>query len=172
MMLRAYSQFANHNESHKQHLINKECKCNICSDRRELGGWTGCLWWAAHTCWNPGQRQQSQLCVRTLSRPWCFLCSTAVDDLISLCSCFVLASKALNSTEQALLSGDEDRLYNALRSPALGLQSLQAQNKGWYLKQLLADREQKEQVNGCCYSKICRKMWNCHIRIKGTVQCC
>ncbi|KAI7814790.1 putative ras GTPase-activating-like protein IQGAP1, partial [Triplophysa rosa] len=54
-------------------------------------------------------------------------------------------SKALNSTEQALLSGDEDRLYNALRSPALGLQSLQAQNKGWYLKQLLADREQKEQ---------------------------
>ncbi|KAA0723626.1 Ras GTPase-activating-like protein IQGAP1 p195 [Triplophysa tibetana] len=57
----------------------------------------------------------------------------------------VNSSKALNSTEQALLSGDEDRLYNALRSPALGLHSLQAQNKGWYLKQLLADREQKEQ---------------------------
>uniref|UniRef100_A0A673KIU3 Ras GTPase-activating-like protein IQGAP1 n=1 Tax=Sinocyclocheilus rhinocerous TaxID=307959 RepID=A0A673KIU3_9TELE len=34
-------------------------------------------------------------------------------------------------SEQALLSG---------------LQSVQAQNKGWYLKQLLADREQKEQV--------------------------
>uniref|UniRef100_A0A673KLS8 Ras GTPase-activating-like protein IQGAP1 n=1 Tax=Sinocyclocheilus rhinocerous TaxID=307959 RepID=A0A673KLS8_9TELE len=39
-------------------------------------------------------------------------------------------------------------LYDALRSPALGLQSVQAQNKGWYLKQLLADREQKEQVTG------------------------
>uniref|UniRef100_A0A673KMD5 Ras GTPase-activating-like protein IQGAP1 n=1 Tax=Sinocyclocheilus rhinocerous TaxID=307959 RepID=A0A673KMD5_9TELE len=54
-------------------------------------------------------------------------------------------TKALNSAEQALLSGDEDKLYDALRSPALGLQSVQAQNKGWYLKQLLADREQKEQ---------------------------
>uniref|UniRef100_A0A673KDE1 Ras GTPase-activating-like protein IQGAP1 n=1 Tax=Sinocyclocheilus rhinocerous TaxID=307959 RepID=A0A673KDE1_9TELE len=57
-------------------------------------------------------------------------------------------TKALNSAEQALLSGDEDKLYDALRSPALGLQSVQAQNKGWYLKQLLADREQKEQVTG------------------------
>uniref|UniRef100_A0A8C1QHP9 IQ motif containing GTPase activating protein 1 n=1 Tax=Cyprinus carpio TaxID=7962 RepID=A0A8C1QHP9_CYPCA len=46
----------------------------------------------------------------------------------------------------ALLSGDEDKLFNTLRSPALGLQSVQAQNKGWYLKQLLADREQKEPV--------------------------
>ncbi|RXN20843.1 ras GTPase-activating IQGAP1 [Labeo rohita] len=54
-------------------------------------------------------------------------------------------NKALNSAEQALLSADEDKLYNTLRSPALGLQSVQAQNKGWYLKQLLADREQKEQ---------------------------
>uniref|UniRef100_A0A8C2GS51 IQ motif containing GTPase activating protein 1 n=1 Tax=Cyprinus carpio TaxID=7962 RepID=A0A8C2GS51_CYPCA len=53
-------------------------------------------------------------------------------------------TKALNSAEQALLSGDEDKLFNTLRSPALGLQSVQAQNKGWYLKQLLADREQKE----------------------------
>uniref|UniRef100_A0A671KVK8 Ras GTPase-activating-like protein IQGAP1 n=1 Tax=Sinocyclocheilus anshuiensis TaxID=1608454 RepID=A0A671KVK8_9TELE len=49
------------------------------------------------------------------------------------------------SAEQALLSGDEDKLYDALRSPALGLQSVQAPNKAWYLKQLLADREQKEQ---------------------------
>uniref|UniRef100_A0A9J8CSH6 IQ motif containing GTPase activating protein 1 n=1 Tax=Cyprinus carpio carpio TaxID=630221 RepID=A0A9J8CSH6_CYPCA len=55
-------------------------------------------------------------------------------------------TKALNSAEQALLSGDEDKLFNTLRSPALGLQSVQAQNKGWYLKQLLADREQKEPV--------------------------
>uniref|UniRef100_A0A8C1GBZ4 IQ motif containing GTPase activating protein 1 n=1 Tax=Cyprinus carpio TaxID=7962 RepID=A0A8C1GBZ4_CYPCA len=57
-------------------------------------------------------------------------------------------TKALNSAEQALLSGDEDKLYDALRSPALGLQSVQAPNKAWYLKQLLADREQKEQVTG------------------------
>lgn len=28
----------------------------------------------------------------------------------------------------------------------MGFQNLQAQNKGWYLKQLLADREAKEQV--------------------------
>ncbi|KTG04050.1 hypothetical protein cypCar_00004318, partial [Cyprinus carpio] len=54
-------------------------------------------------------------------------------------------TKALNSAEQALLSSDEDKLYDALRSPALGLQSVQAPNKAWYLKQLLADREQKEQ---------------------------
>ncbi|XP_035273693.1 ras GTPase-activating-like protein IQGAP1 [Anguilla anguilla] len=54
-------------------------------------------------------------------------------------------SNALTSTEQALLSSDEDRLYDALRSQALGLRSLQAQNKGWYLKQLMADRENKEQ---------------------------
>uniref|UniRef100_A0A672LID7 Ras GTPase-activating-like protein IQGAP1 n=1 Tax=Sinocyclocheilus grahami TaxID=75366 RepID=A0A672LID7_SINGR len=59
-------------------------------------------------------------------------------------------TKALSSAEQALLSGDEDKLYDTLRSPALGLQSVQAQNKGWYLKQLLADREQKEQVTGSC----------------------
>uniref|UniRef100_A0A9J8CYH5 IQ motif containing GTPase activating protein 1 n=1 Tax=Cyprinus carpio carpio TaxID=630221 RepID=A0A9J8CYH5_CYPCA len=55
---------------------------------------------------------------------------------------------SLNSAEQALLSSDEDKLYDALRSPALGLQSVQAPNKAWYLKQLLADREQKEQVTG------------------------
>uniref|UniRef100_A0A672LNV1 Ras GTPase-activating-like protein IQGAP1 n=1 Tax=Sinocyclocheilus grahami TaxID=75366 RepID=A0A672LNV1_SINGR len=67
------------------------------------------------------------------------------------------------SAEQALLSGDEDKLYDTLRSPALGLQSVQAQNKGWYLKQLLADREQKEQVTGsilqnCSY--VCY-VWEC-----------
>uniref|UniRef100_A0A672LIY2 Ras GTPase-activating-like protein IQGAP1 n=1 Tax=Sinocyclocheilus grahami TaxID=75366 RepID=A0A672LIY2_SINGR len=45
----------------------------------------------------------------------------------------------------------------------LRLQSVQAQNKGWYLKQLLADREQKEQVTGsilqnCSY--VCY-VWEC-----------
>ena len=44
------------------------------------------------------------------------------------------------------MSGDEDRLYDALRSQALGLHGLQSQNKGWYLKQLMADRENKDQV--------------------------
>lgn len=57
----------------------------------------------------------------------------------------VNVSKALNLTEQALQTADEDKLYEALRTPALGLQSLQAQNKYWYLKQLLEDRELKEQ---------------------------
>uniref|UniRef100_A0AAR2LEJ1 IQ motif containing GTPase activating protein 1 n=1 Tax=Pygocentrus nattereri TaxID=42514 RepID=A0AAR2LEJ1_PYGNA len=54
-------------------------------------------------------------------------------------------ANALSSTEQALLSGDQNRLFEALSSPALGLQSLQAKNKEWYLKQLMADREAKEQ---------------------------
>ena len=55
-------------------------------------------------------------------------------------------SSALSLAEQALLSGDEDRLYDALRTQALGLHGLQSQNKGWYLKQLMADRENKDQV--------------------------
>uniref|UniRef100_A0A3B3T8H4 IQ motif containing GTPase activating protein 1 n=1 Tax=Paramormyrops kingsleyae TaxID=1676925 RepID=A0A3B3T8H4_9TELE len=54
-------------------------------------------------------------------------------------------ANALTSTDQALLSGDEDRLYDALRAQALGLRDLQLQNKSWYLKQLTADRECKEQ---------------------------
>lgn len=53
-------------------------------------------------------------------------------------------SNALSAAEQALLSGDEDKLYDALK--AVGVQSLQVQNKGWYLKQLQADREAKDQV--------------------------
>lgn len=57
-----------------------------------------------------------------------------------------LVSNSLTSVEQALFSGDEDKLYQALSSPALGLQSLKSKNKGWYLKQLMADREAKEQV--------------------------
>lgn len=53
-------------------------------------------------------------------------------------------SNALTAAEQALLSGDEDKLYAALK--AMGMQNLQPQNKGWYLKQLQADRENKDQV--------------------------
>uniref|UniRef100_A0A665WP76 IQ motif containing GTPase activating protein 1 n=1 Tax=Echeneis naucrates TaxID=173247 RepID=A0A665WP76_ECHNA len=55
----------------------------------------------------------------------------------------VNVSNALSAAEQALLSGNEDELYKALK--AMGIQNLQPQNKGWYLKQLLADRENKEQ---------------------------
>uniref|UniRef100_A0A8C2Z9I7 IQ motif containing GTPase activating protein 1 n=1 Tax=Cyclopterus lumpus TaxID=8103 RepID=A0A8C2Z9I7_CYCLU len=56
----------------------------------------------------------------------------------------VNVSNALSAAEQALLSGDEDKLYEALK--AVGVQNLQVQNKGWYLKQLQADRENKDQV--------------------------
>lgn len=53
-------------------------------------------------------------------------------------------NNALSAAEQAILRGDEEKLYEALK--AMGVQNLQAQNKGWYLKQLQADRENKEQV--------------------------
>uniref|UniRef100_A0A8C4HVP2 IQ motif containing GTPase activating protein 1 n=1 Tax=Dicentrarchus labrax TaxID=13489 RepID=A0A8C4HVP2_DICLA len=56
----------------------------------------------------------------------------------------VNVSNALSAAEQALLSGDENKLYEALKG--MGIQNLQAQNKGWYLKQMQADRETKEQV--------------------------
>lgn len=53
-------------------------------------------------------------------------------------------NNALSEAEQALLNGDEDKLYEALK--AMGIQNLQPQNKAWYLKQLQGDRENKEQV--------------------------
>uniref|UniRef100_A0A7N6FDM6 IQ motif containing GTPase activating protein 1 n=1 Tax=Anabas testudineus TaxID=64144 RepID=A0A7N6FDM6_ANATE len=55
----------------------------------------------------------------------------------------VNVSNALSAAEQALLSSDEDKLYEALK--AVGTQNLQGQNKVWYLKQLQADRETKQQ---------------------------
>ncbi|KAM3625760.1 uncharacterized protein V6R79_017223 [Siganus canaliculatus] len=51
---------------------------------------------------------------------------------------------ALRSAEDALLSGDENKLYEALK--AMSIQNLLTENKGWYLKQLQADRQNKEQV--------------------------
>lgn len=51
---------------------------------------------------------------------------------------------AMKAAEQALLGGDEERLYEALK--AMGVHKLQSHNKGWYLKELQADRESKEQV--------------------------
>lgn len=53
-------------------------------------------------------------------------------------------NSALSAAEQALLNGDEDKLYEALK--AMGIQNLLPQNKAWYLKQLQGDRENKEQV--------------------------
>lgn len=50
----------------------------------------------------------------------------------------------MKAAEQAILGGDEERLYEALK--AMGVHNQQPQNKGWYLKQLQADREGKEQV--------------------------
>lgn len=50
----------------------------------------------------------------------------------------------MKAAEQAILSGEEERLYEALK--AMGVHNLQPQNKGWYLKQLQAEREGKEQV--------------------------
>uniref|UniRef100_A0A4W6C8Q0 IQ motif containing GTPase activating protein 1 n=1 Tax=Lates calcarifer TaxID=8187 RepID=A0A4W6C8Q0_LATCA len=64
----------------------------------------------------------------------------------------VNVSNALNSAEEALLSGGEDKLYEALK--AMGIQNLQAQNKGWYLKQLQGDRENKEQVGVIAVERI------------------
>lgn len=58
----------------------------------------------------------------------------------------------MNAAEQALLRGDENKLYEALK--AVGIQNLQAQNKDWYLKQLLADRENKEQVGICVQTQL------------------
>lgn len=66
-------------------------------------------------------------------------------------------SNALAAAEQALLSGDEDKLYEALK--AMDIQNLQAQNKGWYLKQLQAERESKEVCVCVCsvaHMPICR----------------
>lgn len=60
----------------------------------------------------------------------------------------------LKAAEQAILSGDEEKLYEALK--AMGVENLQAQNKGWYLKQLQADRENKEQVGASDGLRLCK----------------
>uniref|UniRef100_A0A1A8GRW6 IQ motif containing GTPase activating protein 1 n=1 Tax=Nothobranchius korthausae TaxID=1143690 RepID=A0A1A8GRW6_9TELE len=57
----------------------------------------------------------------------------------------VNVSKALSGADQALLNGDEEKLYASMK--AVGVQNLQPPNKGWYLKQLQGDRETKEQTS-------------------------
>nr|XP_033776081.1 ras GTPase-activating-like protein IQGAP1 [Geotrypetes seraphini] len=50
---------------------------------------------------------------------------------------------ALEKANQALGQGDPAILFEALKAPALGLQGLYRENSDWYLKQLLADKQQK-----------------------------
>lgn len=69
------------------------------------------------------------------------------------CSIHLTVINALKAAEEALLAGDEEKLFEALK--AMGFQNLQAQNKGWYLKQLLADREAKEQVGTAELYNVC-----------------
>lgn len=64
-------------------------------------------------------------------------------------------ANAINAAEQAILNGDEEKLYEALK--AVGVQNLQPQNKGWYLKQLQAERESKEQVEDDATS-LCKEL--------------
>lgn len=70
-------------------------------------------------------------------------------------------ANAIKAGEQAILSGDEDRLYEALK--AVGVHNLQPQNKGWYLKQLQAERESKEQVGADVAISLCKDRLVCLI---------
>lgn len=65
-------------------------------------------------------------------------------------------ANAINAAEQAILNGDEEKLYEALK--AVGVQNLQPQNKGWYLKQLQAERESKEQVGEDDSTSLCKDL--------------
>ncbi|XP_030045493.1 ras GTPase-activating-like protein IQGAP1 [Microcaecilia unicolor] len=50
---------------------------------------------------------------------------------------------AIEKVNQAFAQGDPVVLFEALKAPALGLQGLYRENSDWYLKQLLADKQQK-----------------------------
>ncbi|KAG6925201.1 IQ motif containing GTPase activating protein 1 [Chelydra serpentina] len=53
---------------------------------------------------------------------------------------------ALSKIDLALEQGDALALFEVLTSPALGLRGLQRENCDWYLKQLLSDRQQKQET--------------------------
>uniref|UniRef100_UPI00398EE416 ras GTPase-activating-like protein IQGAP1 n=1 Tax=Pristiophorus japonicus TaxID=55135 RepID=UPI00398EE416 len=55
---------------------------------------------------------------------------------------------SLRSVDGALERGDGALLYNALKSPALGLRGLEQGNCDWYLKQLTSDKQLKAQEQG------------------------
>lgn len=65
-------------------------------------------------------------------------------------------ANAINAAEQTILNGDEEKLYEALKG--VGVQNLQPQNKGWYLKQLQAERESKEQVGDDDATSLCKDL--------------
>ncbi|KAH0620140.1 hypothetical protein JD844_014773 [Phrynosoma platyrhinos] len=52
---------------------------------------------------------------------------------------------ALSKIDLALDQGDAAILYQALSSVSLGLRGLQSENSDWYLKQLLREKEQKQE---------------------------
>nr|XP_008168704.1 ras GTPase-activating-like protein IQGAP1 isoform X2 [Chrysemys picta bellii] len=52
---------------------------------------------------------------------------------------------ALSKIDLVLEQGDALALFEVLTSPALGLRGLQRENCDWYLKQLLSDRQQKQE---------------------------
>ncbi|NXQ29970.1 IQGA1 protein, partial [Alaudala cheleensis] len=53
---------------------------------------------------------------------------------------------AISKIDLALGQGDALALYEALATPALGLQGLLRENCDWYLKQFLSDRQQKQEA--------------------------
>ncbi|XP_041034289.1 ras GTPase-activating-like protein IQGAP1 isoform X1 [Carcharodon carcharias] len=55
---------------------------------------------------------------------------------------------SLMSIDGALGQGDGIALYNALKSPALGLREVELDNCDWYLKQLSSDKQLKAQEQG------------------------
>lgn len=57
-----------------------------------------------------------------------------------------LAHTAISKIDLALEQGDAVALYEALTSPSLGLRGVQRENCDWYLKQLLSDRQQRQEV--------------------------
>uniref|UniRef100_A0A8C9EQB7 IQ motif containing GTPase activating protein 1 n=1 Tax=Pavo cristatus TaxID=9049 RepID=A0A8C9EQB7_PAVCR len=53
---------------------------------------------------------------------------------------------AISKIDLALEQGDALALYEALATPALGLQGLLRENCDWYFKQFLSDRQQKQEA--------------------------
>ncbi|XP_072408968.1 ras GTPase-activating-like protein IQGAP1 [Chiloscyllium punctatum] len=54
----------------------------------------------------------------------------------------------LKNVDGALEQQDGTALYNALKSPALGLRDVELDNRDWYLKQLSSDKQLKAQEQG------------------------
>ncbi|XP_053128011.1 ras GTPase-activating-like protein IQGAP1 isoform X2 [Hemicordylus capensis] len=60
----------------------------------------------------------------------------------------VNSHSVLSKIDQALVQGDAAALYEALSSSALGLRGLRRENSDWYFKQLLQDKQQKQEAGG------------------------